>query len=122
MEGTLNTVRTFKALGHETRLRIVTLLASRSLCVCHFEAALQLSQVTVSRHLSVLRAAGLVESQRDGLWVHYRLADPKNEFEKMLFDWLKSRARTDKSLREDLSRMRECVQMPLQDVVELVRN
>lgn len=115
-------VRILKALAHETRLRILTLLAARQLCVCHLEVALGLSQVAVSRHLSVLRAAGLVESQRQGLWVHYRLADPKTELEELIFSWLRSRLRSDKSLREDLARMRECVQMPLEQVVALVRN
>ena len=113
--------RIFKALAHETRLRILTLLAARSLCVCHLEAALQLPQVSISRHLSVLRAVGLVESRRDGLWVHYRLPEPRTELEKLLFDWLRSRLRSDKALREDLARMRECVQMPLEEVVALVR-
>lgn len=117
----MQAARIFKALGHETRLRILTLLAARPLCVCHLEAALQLPQVSVSRHLSVLRACGLVESQREGLWVHYRLGEPRTELEKLLFDWLRSRLRSDKSLREDLARMRECVQMPLEEVVALVR-
>lgn len=111
----------FKALAHDTRLRILTLLAARRLCVCHLEAALGLPQVTVSRHLSVLRAAGLVESHREGLWVHYRLAEPRTELEAMVFGWVRSRLRSDRSLREDIARMRECVQMPLGAVAEMVR-
>lgn len=66
--------RLFKALGDETRLKIVALLAHGELCVCHVEAALALSQPAVSRHLSVLRAAGVVEAHRNGTWVYYRLA------------------------------------------------
>jgi len=113
--------RLFRALSHDTRLRILWLLAQRTLCVCHLEAALGLPQVAVSRHLSVLRAAGLVESRRDGLWVHYQLAQPETELQKLLATWLRSRFRIDKSLREDLARMRECVQMPLEEVAALVR-
>lgn len=116
----VDSVRVFKALGHETRLRIVTLLAARPLCVCHLEAALQLSQVAVSRHLTVLRAAGLVESKRDGLWVHYRLVQAQTSLQELLFNWLRSRARSDKSLREDVARMRECVEMPLEEVAAMV--
>jgi len=111
----------FKAFAHETRLRILTLLAARPLCVCHLEASLNLSQVAVSRHLTVLRAAGLVESRREGLWVHYQLAEPRSELEKVLFEWLRSRFRADESLREDVARMRECVQMPLEEVAAMVR-
>ena len=65
--------RLFKALGDETRLKIVALLAHGELCVCHLQEALALTQPAVSRHLSVLRAAGVVEPRRDGTWVYYRL-------------------------------------------------
>ncbi len=74
--------RLFKALGDETRLKIVALLAHGELCVCHIQEALALSQPAVSRHLSVLRAAGVVEPHRAGTWVYYRLvrqADPESQ-------------------------------------------
>lgn len=67
-------LRLFRALGDETRLRIVALLTHGELCVCHFQEALGLSQPNVSRHLGILRAAGVVETRRDGNWIHYRLA------------------------------------------------
>jgi ArsR family transcriptional regulator len=66
--------RLFKALADEDRVRIVALLTHGELCVCHVEAALGQSQPSVSRHLAILRAAGVVESRRDGNWVYYRLA------------------------------------------------
>ncbi|HET6899191.1 MAG TPA: metalloregulator ArsR/SmtB family transcription factor [Vicinamibacteria bacterium] len=66
--------RLFKALGDETRLRIVALLSHGELCVCHLEAALRLAQPNVSRHLGLLRMAGVVEHRREGSWVYYRLA------------------------------------------------
>jgi len=66
--------RLFKALGDETRLRIVALLSHDELCVCHLVDALRLSQPHVSRHLAILRAAGVVESRREGSWIYYRLA------------------------------------------------
>ena len=74
--------RLFRALGDETRLRIIALLAHGELCVCHLQDALGLPQPTVSRQLATLRAAGLVEDRRDGTWVYYRLrrqADPESE-------------------------------------------
>ena len=64
----------FKALGDSTRLRILALLAGGEVCVCHIHESLRLPQPTVSRHLAYLRRAGLTETRRDGLWVHYRLA------------------------------------------------
>ncbi len=63
-----------KALADETRLRVVALLAHGELCVCHLESGLDIPQPTASRHLAVLRNAGVVEARRDGSWIHYGLA------------------------------------------------
>ena len=65
----------FKALADETRLRILGLLLTGEVCVCHIHESLRISQPKASRHLAYLRRAGLVDTRRDGLWVHYRLAE-----------------------------------------------
>src|SRR6185295_15168390 len=65
--------RVFRALGDETRLRIVALLSHGELCVCHLETALDLNQPNASRQLGILKAAGIVDSRRDGTWVYYSL-------------------------------------------------
>ena len=68
--------RGFAALGDPARLRILSLLASApsgEICVCEFMAPLGKSQGTVSHHLKVLGEAGLVEGDRRGKWVWYRL-------------------------------------------------
>ncbi|ATX80832.1 ArsR family transcriptional regulator [Mariprofundus aestuarium] len=66
----------FKALGEPVRLRLVSLLAtSGEQCVCHLTEALLLPQSTVSRHLGVLRQAGLISARRDGKWMYYQLMD-----------------------------------------------
>jgi ArsR family transcriptional regulator, arsenate/arsenite/antimonite-responsive transcriptional repressor len=70
--------RLFKALGDPTRLRIVALLAHGELCVCHLQHALDLPQAHVSRHLAVLRAAGVVGARREGSWMHYRLVEQED--------------------------------------------
>lgn len=64
----------FQALSDATRLRILGLLLTGEVCVCDIHESLKLPQPKVSRHLAYLRKAGLVETRRDGLWVHYRLA------------------------------------------------
>src|SRR3979490_1819269 len=64
----------FKALGDETRLRILGLLLSGEVCVCHIYESLRIPQPKASRHLAYLRRAGLVETRRQGLWIYYRLA------------------------------------------------
>jgi ArsR family transcriptional regulator len=67
--------RVFAALADDTRRRILGLLASGEICVCHIHEALDVPQPTASRHLAHLRRAGLVATRKDGLWVHYRLAE-----------------------------------------------
>lgn len=64
-----------KVLGDRTRLRILGLLLHGETCVCDLHETLKVPQPKVSRHLAVLRNAGLVETRRQGLWVHYRLAE-----------------------------------------------
>jgi ArsR family transcriptional regulator len=68
-------VQLFRALGDETRVQIVRLLAQQTepMCVCYVEAAFALSQPTISHHLKVLREAGLVTTERQGVWIYYRL-------------------------------------------------
>jgi ArsR family transcriptional regulator, arsenate/arsenite/antimonite-responsive transcriptional repressor len=70
--------RMFKALGDDVRLRIVALLSHGELCVCHIEEALDLTQPNASRHLGILRTAGIVSHQRRDKWVYYRLARQEN--------------------------------------------
>ena len=63
-----------KALADQTRLRLLALLTDfPELCVCEFTQALTLSQPKVSRHLAILREAGLLQDRRAGLWIYYRL-------------------------------------------------
>jgi len=69
----------FRALADPTRLRLLNLIADREICVCFFVEILGVSQPKISRHLAYLRKAGLVASRREGKWMHYRLAQPKDE-------------------------------------------
>src|SRR5438067_8621963 len=64
----------FRALGDDTRVRIVALLSHGELCVCHVQEALGLTQPNASRQLGILKNAGIVESRREGTWTYYRLA------------------------------------------------
>lgn len=66
----------FKALGHEDRLRIVDALGKGERCVCDLVKTVGSSWSTVSRHLSVLKAAGVLTDEKRGLQVFYRLALP----------------------------------------------
>ncbi|MGC4080613.1 MAG: metalloregulator ArsR/SmtB family transcription factor [Vicinamibacterales bacterium] len=68
----------FKALADKTRLRIVALLGNNEVCVYHIHDSLGLPQPTVSRHLAYLRKSGLVETRRDGVWMHYQMSRSLN--------------------------------------------
>mgnify|MGYP000874627315 FL=1 len=64
----------FKALGDPVRLRIVSMIAAApELCVCEITPAFRLSSATISHHLKGLRDAGLVDCERRGTFVYYRL-------------------------------------------------
>lgn len=77
----LNSVRLFKCLGDETRLMLVLLIACEGeLCVCELTHALQESQPKVSRHLAQLRSCGLLQDNRIGQWVYYRLGSELPEW------------------------------------------
>lgn len=65
----------FKALADPVRLRLLGLILAsdhREACVCDLGAAFDLAQPTISHHLKVLHAAGLIERDKRGVWVHYR--------------------------------------------------
>ena len=66
-----------RALAHPVRLRIVELLTEGELCVKRLEELLEVSQSSVSQHLTRLRYAGLIDSERKGHLVCYRLVDPR---------------------------------------------
>lgn len=63
----------FKALGHPARLLMVDALREGELCVCHLQDMVGSDMSTISRHLAVLRNAGVVESRREGTNIYYRL-------------------------------------------------
>lgn len=69
----------FSALGSDTRIRILRELAEHPLCVGALAMRLDLTQSAISQHLTVLRNAGLVESDRQGSFVHYSLCEDAHE-------------------------------------------
>src|SRR6202163_4736507 len=77
-----------KALADPTRLTMVASLwkAKEPICICDFTAGLELSQPTISHHMAKLKDVGLVDSEKRGIWVYYRLsADLTPAIRKLLF-------------------------------------
>jgi ArsR family transcriptional regulator, arsenate/arsenite/antimonite-responsive transcriptional repressor len=69
------TSQLMKALADPTRLTMMASLwkAQAPICICDFTAGMDLSQPTISHHMAKLREAGLVESEKRGIWIYYRL-------------------------------------------------
>lgn len=67
--------KVFKALGDETRLRILGLLSIREMCVCEVMIGLDLTQPTASHHLGLLENVNLVKNRKEGKWVFYSIAN-----------------------------------------------
>lgn len=95
-------LKIFKALGDETRIRLLKLLEQRELCVCELMQALNMTQSRVSRNLGILKNAGLVKDRRDGLWVHYSLNDNAKDYIKSLLDIIKTSCNDEKIVKSDL--------------------
>jgi ArsR family transcriptional regulator len=71
-------MKVMKALSDPNRVKIIKLLQQKLMCVCELQAALELAQPTVSKHLKILEEAGLVDYKKEGLWVNYFLANGKS--------------------------------------------
>jgi ArsR family transcriptional regulator len=69
--------KVMRALSDPNRVKIIKLLQQKSMCVCELQAALQIAQPSVSKHLKILEEADLVDYHKDGLWVNYYLTDGK---------------------------------------------
>lgn len=66
----------FKALGHPSRLLMVDALRNGEKCVCDLQSLVGVDMSTISRHLSILREAGIVDSDKRGTSMYYRLVMP----------------------------------------------
>ena len=102
-------VEGLKALADETRLRIIRLLLANqtATCVCELVDALEERQYNISRHLQVLEAAGLLEAEKDGRWVYYRVAEPPDAFVRALYQAVAQLPATDDTVAADQARFQE---------------
>lgn len=98
-------LRIYDCLCDATRLRLLNLLAQQPLCVCHFEAALQLPQARISRHLAYLRRHGMVAAEQQGPWRVYRLAEPAPAALRANLACLQDARAAELTLQRDLARL-----------------
>ena len=95
----------FRALSERIRLRLVLLLREGEVCVCHLVNTLEESQPLVSKHLAILRRAGMVSSRKDGYWRHYSLAEPGSPAHAKLLALLDNVAAEDPDAERDRKRL-----------------
>ncbi len=91
-----------KALSDENRVRALMMLCKGELCVCQLIEMLSLAPSTVSKHMSILRQARLVEGRKEGRWMYYRLADedpPKEAIQAIR--WAQNSLAKDKQILAD---------------------
>jgi len=98
----------FAALSDGTRLRLLSLIREREVCVCHLQDVLNTNQPKISRHLAYLKRAGLVAARREGKWTHYRLKKQQGDMQKILSQTL-VRLERDSQVRKDFQRLKRAV-------------
>lgn len=76
----------YRAFSDRTRLRILHMLRSGELCVCHIVDVLKVPQPKASRHLAYLRKSGLVLARKEGRWAYYRLAPARSKVHQLLIE------------------------------------
>ena len=101
-------VKVFKALSDPNRIRILKMVLERELCMCEVREILNLSNSTVSKHLSILRDAGLLLDSKDGKWVNFRINNRSDQaFIRSAIALVQGSFGDDEVVRHDLKRVRE---------------
>ena len=103
----MDLVSIYQCMCDRTRLRILHLLLSGPLCVCHFQTVLKEPQVKISKHLRYLREHGLVVTERCGNMMIYRLPDEQPQSLKTNLACLQDCVREEKAFREDSGRLKK---------------
>ena len=117
-----STLKITKALSDIQRLRILMMLRTGELCVCQIIAVLGLAPSTVSKHLSLLSAADLVSSRKEGRWAYYRLPEGGMlKTVKPLLKWLEESLSGDDSIAKDETKLHAALNCPPERLSERQR-
>jgi len=105
-----------KSLSDQNRVRVLMALNGRELCVCQIIALLGLAPSTVSKHMSILRNAKLVESRKEGLWMHYRLPNKPSPQIRKAVEWVYGSLGNNKTAKKDSVQLKKILKMNLGDI------
>lgn len=97
-----------KALSDENRVRTLLALRQGELCVCQITELFGLAPSTVSKHLSILFQAGLVESRKDGRWIYYQLPGKHAPVQvREALDWIEKSLASNPRILEDSRQLKK---------------
>ncbi len=108
-----------KAIGDSNRVRILCILQRRELCACQIIKMLELAPSTVSKHLSILRQARLVEGRKEGRWMHYRLPDKPNALTKRVLKLIRDSIADDEQIRGDRKLLKDILAMSKEELCKI---
>ncbi len=106
-------IEILKALADETRLRILAQIFKGEMCVCEIEQSLALTQSNASRHLTILRKAGILEGYKNAQWVYYRVNEEFIKDNAYLYEYLKGKLNSIPCYDKDCENYNKCRQMNL---------
>lgn len=110
----------FKALSDPIRLRLVVLIAwAGEVCVCKLSQALEEPDFKISRHLKVLRSAGIVTARREGTWMHYSLTEPRHSLESCMQECFRECLNDNETVKADRERFENSVASTKKNVLFL---
>ena len=112
-----------KALGDPNRVRALLALLQEELCVCQVVELLGLAPSTVSKHMAVLKQAGLVESRKEGRWVYYRAAATEVPAEVTeVLDWVSNCCSGSREAQDDSRNLKGILSMNPEELCQLQGN
>ncbi|MCA9418399.1 MAG: winged helix-turn-helix transcriptional regulator [Candidatus Omnitrophica bacterium] len=112
-----------KALSDENRVRIMMFLSEDELCVCQIIELLGLAPSTVSKHLSILKQAELIDSKKKGRWIYYYLPDEGvPEIVTQAIEWLQTSLNKDKQIQGDRKQLKKVQKKSLEELCQAYVN
>jgi len=95
-----------KALSDKNRLRIIKMLQKKSLCVCEIREILDLAVSTVSKHLSILKEAGLIVDWKEGKWINYKINPSPDSLSANALLYIQLQIEDDETIKNDRSKIK----------------
>jgi ArsR family transcriptional regulator, arsenate/arsenite/antimonite-responsive transcriptional repressor len=113
--------RVAAALSDPGRVRILAALFPGELCVCQILELIDLAPSTISKHLAILRDAGLIVGRKDGRWMYYRTADEPGPAAERALEWARTLLSRDDTVAEDARHLRGICRMDPEEITTLQR-